>query len=93
MGPPGQLAHGWVWSPGAVTPTRLGLDGGTLLGAGGLVREAGALQAWGQLTARGRLTSQGGWHVSQAPLPCCVWINRSHTALFRKVAILNSTSP
>ena len=62
------------------------------VGAGGLVRQAGALHAWGQLIARGRLASQGSWRLSQALVPCCFWINRSHAALFGKVAILNSTS-
>lgn len=72
--------------------TRLRLDGGTPLGAGGLVHEAGGLHAWDRLIARVRLTSQGSWRLNQAPVPCCIWINGSHAALFGKVSILNSTS-
>lgn len=56
------------------------------------MREAGGLHAWDRLIARVRLTSQGSWHLNQAPVPCCVWINGSYAALFGKVSILNSTS-
>ena len=44
--------------------TRLRLDGGTPLGAGGLVHEAGGLHASDRLIARVRLTSQGSWRLN-----------------------------